>query len=237
VNAPDIDVVILCGGKGTRLYPESVELPKALVKIGGTPIVEHVMRIYADQGFNRFVLAGGHLRELLVERYRSGSDDFDVRVVDTGDESGTGERIRRAREHVRGDTFMATYADGLGDVDIAGLVDAHIAGGRMATLTTVPLPSQYGTLILDDDDHVVEFREKPRLFDHWINGGFFVLERAALDVPGDSLEDSVLPELARQDQLRAYRHTGFWKSMDTFKDRQELEALAPGAPWRRGKRR
>ena len=234
-----LDVVILCGGKGTRLGPKSTELPKALVQIGEVPIVEHVMQIYADQGFTRFVLAAGHLREMLVDRYAGDAPHgWEIDVVDTGDGSGTGERLRRARDHVSGDTFLATYADGLGDVHVHDLVAAHGGAGRLATLTTVPLPSQYGTLILDGDDHVVEFREKPRLFDHWINGGYFVLERAALDVDGDSLEDDVMPELAKRDQLHAYRHSGFWKSMDTFKDRQELEALAtPGMPWRRGARR
>ena len=226
-----IDVVILCGGRGTRLYPDSVDLPKPLVSIGGTPIVEHIMDIYRSRlGAVRFVLATGHLRDLFVDRYR---DAPDVRVIDTGDDSGTGERLRQARDHVRGKTFHATYGDGLADVDLVAVSDAHRSSGLRATVTTVPLPSPYGTLELDERDRVRRFREKPQLADQWINGGFFVFEATAFDEPGDSLEDDVLPALAAAGQLQAYRHTGFWRSMDTFKDRQELDALAcREAPWR-----
>ena len=228
---PATDVVILCGGRGTRLYPDSVDVPKPLVSIGGAPIVEHIMDIYrARLGAVRFVLATGHLHELFAERYR---DVDDVVVLETGGDSKTGERLRRAREHVRADAFHATYGDGLADIDLGALVAAHHRSGALATLTAVPLPSPYGTLEVDERDLVREFREKPRLDDHWINGGFFVFDQRAFDTPGESLEDDLLPALAAAGQLHAYRHAGFWRSMDTFKDRQELDALAcHEAPWR-----
>lgn len=222
------EVVILCGGRGTRLYPFSVELPKPLHEIGGTPIVEHIMGIYRAQVPSaRFVLAVGHLGEQFAERF---GRDADVEVVDTGEESGTGERLRRARAHLQADRFHATYGDGLGDIDLPALVAAHVRSGRLATLTAVPLPSQYGTIEVTDGGAVSSFTEKPQLADHLINGGFFVFEKAALDVTGDSLEQDVLPALAEVGELGAHPHRGFWKSMDTFKDRLELEALAEGTP-------
>ena len=225
------DVVILCGGRGTRLHPESTELPKPLVTIGDQPIVEHLMQIYVDQVRDvRFILATGHLGHCFVERYESSTS---VVVLDTGNDTGTGERIRQARAAVRGDTFFATYGDGLANVDLDALLALHRASNALLTLTTVPLPSPYGTLELDDAGRVRSFREKPRLTDHWINGGFFVCEHSAFDLPGESLEDDVLPALAHAGQLQAHRHTGFWRSMDTFKDRQELDALAQSeTPWR-----
>jgi glucose-1-phosphate cytidylyltransferase len=227
-----VDVVILCGGRATRLHPESVDTPKPLVAVGDRPIVEHVMGIYAAQlDPVRFVLAVGHLGERFAERYAR-CDRFDVRVVDTGTDAGTAERLRRAREHVDGPTFLATYGDGLADVDLAALLTQHRDHRLLATLTTVPLPSQYGTVDLDGD-RVQAFHEKPRLWDHWINGGFFVFEAGAFDHPGESLEDELLPALAAEGELAAHRHTGFWKSMDTFKDRLELDALAADGrpPW------
>jgi glucose-1-phosphate cytidylyltransferase len=229
-----VDVVILCGGRATRFYPETVETPKPLVTVGGVPIIEHIMAIYAAQLPEvRFVLAAGHLVERFVDRYQ-GSTELPIEVIDTGLDTGTGERIRRARAHLAGGTFLATYGDGLGDVDVGAVLERHRAHGRLATLTTVPLPSQYGTVDLDGDE-VRAFKEKPRLMDHWINGGFFAFEPAALDHPGDSLEDEVLPSLASAGQLVAHRHDGFWQSMDTFKDRVALDLLAEAAvpPWAR----
>ena len=236
-----LDVVILCGGRGTRAYPSTLDVPKPLLTVAGLPIVEHVMDIYASQGHRRFVLAAGYRRELLEERYRAGAPDpapdrpTVVRVLDTGEDTPTGERLRRAAAATVGDTFFATYADGLGNVDLTVLLAAHRRSGALMTVTTVPLPSQYGTLVTDDSGRVVEFREKPRLDDHWINAGFFVLDRAALGYwQGTDLETEVLPAMATTGGLYAFRHRGFWKSMDTYKDRQELETLAlrGDVPWR-----
>ena len=227
-----VDVVILCGGKGTRAYPDTLELPKPLLPVAGVPVVEHVMRIYANQGHRRFVLAAGYLGDLIEERYATPPPGLEVEVVHTGNDTETGERIRRAAEHVRGDRFFATYADGVGDVGVNALLQTHLAADALATVTTVPLPSQYGVLESDGDGRITRFREKPRLDDHWINGGFFVFEKEAFRFwEGQVLESEVLPAISAAGGLYVYRHRGFWKSMDTYKDRQELDSLAAaGAP-------
>jgi glucose-1-phosphate cytidylyltransferase len=222
--------VILCGGKGTRAYPLTVDLPKPLLPVGERPILRHVMEIYAVQGFTAFVLAAGHLADVVREFAGTLPSAWTVEVVDTGEETDTGDRLRRCADHV-GETFFATYGDGLGDVDVHALLDAHRARGTKATLTTVPLPSQYGTVDVDEDGLVRRFLEKPVLRDHWINAGFFVLERDALNLaPGANLERDVLPGLAAAGELGVYRHSGFWRSMDTHKDMVELAALATGTP-------
>lgn len=229
-----IDVVILCGGRGTRAYPDTLELPKPLLTVGALPVVEHVMQIYAAQGCTRFLLAAGYLGHLLEERYHEQDVAWDIAVIDTGADTGTGERLRRVAPATRGSHFFATYADGLGDVELGRLLRQHVGSGAAGTLTTVPLPSQYGTLVTGDDDRVTAFREKPRLDDHWINAGFFVFERDAFERwGGDDLERDVLPAMAADGELVVHRHVGFWKSMDTFKDRQELTALAEAGdpPW------
>ena len=222
--------VILCGGKGTRAYPLTVDLPKPMLPVGDRPILHHVMEIYAVQGFTSFVLAAGHLVDLVHEFASTVPASWHVDVVDTGEETDTGDRLRHCLEHV-GDTFFATYGDGLGDVDAHALLGAHRSTANKATLTTVPLPSQYGTVDIDDDGQVQRFVEKPVLADHWINAGFFVLDRDALDLAaGANLERDVLPGLAALGVLGAYRHSGFWRSMDTHKEMVELSRLATGTP-------
>lgn len=237
-----LPVVILCGGRGTRAYPDTQEVPKPLLPVAGVPVVEHVMGIYAARGHTEFVLAAGYLAELLVERYSGGRcpgvPRASVRVVDTGLETETGERLRLAAEHVEGPRFMATYSDGLADIDLDELLGAHTRAGEehgaLATVTTVPLPSPYGTVETTGAGRVTRFREKPRLADHRINAGFFVFDRAVFGPwSGQVLETEVLPGLAGAGVLHAYHHEGFWKSLDTFKDRLELDALAAGGhpPW------
>jgi glucose-1-phosphate cytidylyltransferase len=229
-----LDTLILCGGRGTRAYPDTRDVPKPLLTVGGRPIVEHVMEVYRRHGCLRFVLATGYLSELFEQRYSGGATAGEIAVVDTGTDTDTGRRVVLAAEHCRGPRFFATYGDGVGNVALTDLLRAHLESGAWLTVTTVPLPSQYGTLVIDDAGRVVDFREKPRLEDHWINAGFFVVERRALEVwAGDNLERDVLPDLAERGVLYAYRHRGFWRSMDTYKDRQELDVLAsgPSLPW------
>ena len=227
-----LDVLILCGGRGTRAYPDTVDLPKPLLKVGGMPIVEHIMAIYRQAGCRRFVLAAGYRADLFEDRYRDPGPDVSIVVVDTGVDTDTGRRVALAAPACTGDSFFLTYGDGVGNVDLGRLLAFHREAAALTTVTTVPLPSQYGTIAADHDGRVTEFREKPRLEDHWINAGFFVVERRALGHwQGDNLEREVLPALARRGGLFAYRHRGFWRSMDTYKDRQELESLAAaGAP-------
>ena len=227
------DVLILCGGKGTRSYPFTQYSPKVMMPINGTPILVHLMRIYAAQGFTRFVLSAGYRKEMLVDYFDGRQWNWDIRIEDTGDDADTGDRIQRCARWLS-PTFFATYGDGLGDLDLHALLAEHKASGRLATLTTVPLRSQYGLVVISSNGSVTRFKEKPIISDYWINAGFFVFETAAFDHwTGRNLEGDVLPALAKKGQLHAYRHEVFWKSMDTSKDQEELEKLyADGrAPW------
>ncbi len=224
--------LILCGGKGTRAYPRTLEVPKPLLEVAGRPILGHVMEIYARQGFCDFVLAAGFKAELIEEFAAGLPSGWEVQVLDTGEAANTGDRVR-ACAPVMGDRYFLTYADGLGNVDLAALAAFHAEHGGAATMTSVPLPSQYGTVQFAGE-RVVSFTEKPRLADHWINAGFFVLDRRAEKWLGSAdFERQVLPELAGAGELFAFRHRGFWRSMDTYKDALELTALcAEGpAPW------
>ena len=231
-----IKVVILCGGKGTRSYPFTEYFPKVMMPVNGTPILVHLMRTYASQGFTNFVLAGGHRIEMLYDYFEGRFSDWNVKIVDTGDDADTGDRIFRCGNFV-GERFFATYGDGLGDLDLHELLESHKRSGSLATLTTVPLRSQYGLVVFDDDVKVQRFEEKPLVRDYWINAGFFVFEKAAFeDWRGHNLEQEVLPDFARRGQLHVNKHMGFWKSMDTSKDQAELEKLCVGGdvPWVNG---
>ncbi len=232
-SEPGLDVVLLCGGRGVRAYPDTAEIPKPLLEVGGRPVVEHVMDIYARQGHTRFLLAGGYRYDLLAERYSVSPPGRRVEVFDTGLDADKGDRLRAVAPRCGGERFLASYADGLGDVDLSELIRFHQERGAAATVTTVPLPSQYGTLAAGTDGRVTEFLENPVLTDHWINAGFFVFERAAVEDSSGDLETEVLPALARDGRLYAFRHQGFWQSMDTYKDRQDLQSLLDSgrAPW------
>ncbi len=218
-------VLILCGGEGTRAYPYTKHVPKALMPVAGVPILEQVMRIYASHGFVEFVLALGYMKEE-IERYASSRlDAYSIECVDTGRATDTGGRVRQCLGRL-GDRFHCTYVDGLGDVDISALSAFHGGDGTSATLTAAPLRSQYGIVRYDNNDRITELVEKPMLREHWINAGFFVFERDAIaSTSGENLERDILPRLADRRQLRIYRHPGFWRSMDTYKDHQELDGL------------
>lgn len=225
--------VILCGGKGTRAYPHTVDLPKPLLEVALRPVLHHVLDLFARQGFDDFVLAAGFRCDLIEDFVEALDEPWRVQVVDTGLEANTGDRIWGCRDLV-GDRFLATYADGLGNVDLTTLLAFHETHGGAATLTSVPLPSQYGTVDTEDGGQVLRFREKPRLPDHRINAGFFVFDRRAFDLwDGNDLEREVLPALAGKGELFAYPHEGFWRSMDTYKDALELTTLCQDGdpPW------
>ncbi|HEX8751946.1 MAG TPA: sugar phosphate nucleotidyltransferase [Solirubrobacterales bacterium] len=229
-------VVVLCGGRGTRLRERTESVPKALVEIGGRPIVWHVIQIYAAQGFERFLLATGYLGEA-VEEFAARErwpDGVEVECVDTGLDTPTGGRIARLAGRLEGGTFCATYADGVADVDLDALLAFHRDGGALTTLTVVRPHLQWGVAELDGE-RVRGFAEKPRS-EHWINGGFLCFEPGALDyLDQDSvLEREPLARLAADGELRAFRHRGFWDCMDTYKDAVVLNDLWAGgdAPWR-----
>jgi glucose-1-phosphate cytidylyltransferase len=208
-----------------------------MMPISGTPILVHLMRIFAAQGFRDFVLAAGHRKEILFDYFQGRFAEWNTQIVDTGAESDTGERIRRCLPCTDG-TFMATYGDGLGNVNLRDLISFHRGHGGAATVTAVPLRSQYGALHLDGEDRVSRFEEKPVIADFWINAGFFVFEqRVFLESDGQNLESDILPAFASRKDLFAFRHRGFWKSMDTSKDQQEMEQIhngnGAGAAWYR----
>lgn len=217
--------LILAGGKGARAYPFTDYLPKPMMPVHGKPILLRIMELFAEQGHQDFVLSVGHRKEVIVDYFDGRQTDWRVEIVDTGADADTGDRIHRCR-HLLAEPFFATYGDGLSDVDLTSLLAFHRHHTHLATVTSVPLVSQYGTLEADQAGRVLRFREKPRLAEHWINAGFFVMQPEAFDSwSGHSLERDVLPELLRRGELYSYRHDGFFKSMDTQKDQQELDEM------------
>jgi glucose-1-phosphate cytidylyltransferase len=258
-NSPALPVVILVGGQGTRMRGDT-PTKKELVEVGDRPILWHVMKIFAAYGHNNFVLTLGHQADALkryfleyepmtrdfsvrlgnagaVQYHQSNQDeDWLVTLADTGLLTEKGSRIRRIARYIDTDTFFVTYGDGVGDIDIDALLNFHFAHGRIATLTGVRARWQYGILQADAEGQVWGFEEKP-LLDYWINGGFMVFQRAIFDYLGEGddvdLEKETLPWLADEGQLVMYRHPGFWRSMDTFKEAQLLDELwRTEAPWK-----
>lgn len=251
--------VILAGGLGTRLAEETGVRPKPMVEIGGRPIIWHVMKIYASFGINEFVVClgykgymikeyfanyGRHMSDITVDMrsgeiqvHRNTAEDWKVCLVDTGDDTMTGGRVKRAIPYLGDDDiFCLTYGDGLGNVDIAQSIAFHREHGRRATVTAVRPLSRFGQLTLAGDQ-VTSFAEKPVEAEGWINGGFFVLSRDVGDyIEGDRTvwEREPLETLAAENDLRAYFHRGFWQPMDTLRDRNELEAHwgSGNAPWK-----
>jgi glucose-1-phosphate cytidylyltransferase len=254
--------VILAGGLGTRLSEETVVRPKPMVEIGGKPILWHIMKMYSAHGIDEFVICLGYkgyvikeyfanyrlhtadvtydLAENAMEIHRSASEPWKVTLVETGDATMTGGRLKRVLPYVGDETFCFTYGDGLSDQDLGALVEEHRRHGRLATVTAVQPPGRFGALDLGAGDDVTGFMEKPRGDGAWINGGFFVLEpEVGRYIAGDPtiFEQEPMRGLAADGQLRAHRHTGFWLAMDTVRDRNVMQQLwdsgsAPWATWR-----
>ena len=250
--------VILAGGLGTRLAEETEVRPKPMVEIGGRPILWHIAKHYAYHGVREFVIALGYKGEVIkqffrdyqalngdmtinlqngqVERHIAQPDEWMLRLIDTGVETNTGGRLGRLRSWLGDAAFMLTYGDGVCNVDLQELVEFHRRCGRIATVTAVRPPARFGGLLFDGD-LVAEFTEKPQIGEGWINGGYMVFEPRVFDyISGDdtSLEMDALESLARDRQLAAYRHEGFWQCMDTLRDKRQLEQLwrQGDAPWR-----
>ncbi len=236
-NAAEVPVAILCGGRGTRLQEKTHAIPKALVEIGAKPILWHVIRIYAAQGHRSFVLLTGYLGEQ-IEAFVAAEqwpEAVEIECIDTGLDTNTGGRVARAADRLGGSTFHLTYADGLADVDLGALTGFHRERGAVATMTVVRPHSQWGIALIDGDERITGFREKPRL-DYWINGGFFVCDPEFLRFvdAGSVLERGPLEGLAASGDLAAFRHQGFWDCMDTYKDAVTLNDLWDSGvpPWR-----
>ncbi|OGW39360.1 MAG: glucose-1-phosphate cytidylyltransferase [Nitrospirae bacterium GWD2_57_9] len=252
-------VVILAGGLGTRISEETVVRPKPMVEIGGKPVLWHIMKIYSHYGYNNFIVCLGfkgymikeyfsnyflHMSDVTfdmnhnsMEVHQRYAEPWKVTLVDTGMETMTGGRIKRVAPYIGKETFMLTYGDGVSDINIADLVKFHKVHGKKATVTATQPSGRFGALNLGDRETVASFQEKPAGDGSWINGGFFVLEPAMLDlIEGDStvLEKEPLERLAATEQLVAYKHRGFWYAMDTLRDKNHLEALwqSGRAPWK-----
>lgn len=243
-----MQVVILCGGLGTRLAEETEVRPKPMVEVGGKPLLWHIMKIYSHHGFHDFILCLGYkgdvIRDYFLNYHARNSDvrvqldservehlgafhdekRWSVLLAETGDVTPTGGRIKRIAKYIEGETFLATYGDGVGDVDLGRLVEFHRAQGRAATVTAIRPQTRFGELRVDGE-LATSFREKPQLDQGWVNGGFFAFERRALDSLTDesTLEREPLERLAKDGQLAVFRHEGYWRSMDTLRDKRALE--------------
>ena len=255
--------IILCGGQGTRMRGIAGDVPKPMLPIGGRPILWHIMKLYAANGFTDFVLALGYMRQVIAEfvlHYEALTSDFRVQLgqpdsieffdrhdehgwriacVDTGLETQTGTRVKRAAERADGDRVMVTYGDCVGDIDVQAVLDFHLAHGKLATVTAVRPPGRFGELSIDEGASVVSFEEKPQTSTGAINGGFMVFEREAIDryIPDEDvmLEREPMTALAKDGELMAFEHHGFWQPMDTPREHELLEELwrTGDAPWSR----
>jgi glucose-1-phosphate cytidylyltransferase len=258
VEGVAMKAVILAGGLGTRISEESHLRPKPMIEIGGKPILWHIMKIYSHHGIREFVICLGYkgyvIKEYFANYFLHMSDvTFDmstnsmevhqryvepwrVTLVNTGDDTLTGGRLRRVREHLGDDPFCFTYGDGVADIDVSALVEFHKSHGKPATVTAIQPPGRYGALDMDGD-RVGAFQEKPAGDGSWINGGFFVLNPSVIDyIDGDqsSWEGGPLMQLADESKLMAFRHRGFWQAMDTLRDKNQLNDLwlSGNAPWK-----
>lgn len=252
-------IAILCGGMGTRLREETVVRPKPMVEIGGRPILWHIMKIYARHGWRDFVLCLGHKGDVIRDYFLNyelrnrdvtvtlgtgdvhihdgehGEAGWKVTLAETGEKSYTGGRLRRVGPYLGSGRFMATYGDGVADIDITRLLEFHDRQGKLGTVTAVRPSSRFGELAIEDG-MVKVFKEKPQVHEGWINGGFFVFERPVLDLIGgddDSLEQGLLAKLSELGQLAVYQHQGFWQCMDTYRELEILNELwrTGHAPW------
>lgn len=255
-------VVILAGGLGTRLSEETDLKPKPMVEIGGRPILWHIMKVYSHYGFNDFVILTGYKSHIIkdyfinyytrysditvdmasnaVEIHNHRNEQWKVTMLYTGKDTMTGGRIKKAQEFIGNERFMLTYGDGVSNVNIDELLKLHEKSGKLATMTAVKLSGRFGALVIENENQITSFKEKPKGDESWINGGFFVLEPKVFDYISESddivFEQKPLENLADEGQLNAFKHDGFWRPMDTLRDKMELtkmwqENQAPWAVW------
>ena len=220
-------VVILCGGKGERLREHTEAIPKPLIEIGNKPILWHIMKIYSHYGFNDFVLCLGYKAEKIEEYFKNNNKEkWNIEFADTGLETNTGGRIKKIEKYIKDENFFATYGDGLSDINIKELFDFHKKMKKTATMTCIALRSNFGIVDIDGNNLISGFKEKP-FMNMWINGGFFVFKRKIFDyLDEDSiLEGKPMENLAKNNQLAAYKYKGFWECMDTYKDTRMLNQM------------
>ncbi|MDR2437271.1 MAG: glucose-1-phosphate cytidylyltransferase [Endomicrobium sp.] len=255
-------VVILAGGLGTRLSEETDLKPKPMVEIGGHPVLWHIMKIYSHYGFNDFIILTGYKSHIIkdyfinyytrycditvdmsnnsVEIHKIRQENWKVTLLYTGQETMTGSRLKKAQEYVGNEPFMLTYGDGVADVDINSLLTSHKNSGKIATMTAVQISGRFGALSINNNNIITSFMEKPLGEESWINGGFFVCECKVFDYISSEIDNNVIFEreplenIAKDGQLNAYKHKGFWKSMDSLRDKNELNSLwsSGKVPWK-----
>jgi glucose-1-phosphate cytidylyltransferase len=243
-------VVILSGGFGTRISEYTTVIPKPMIPINGKPIIEHIMEIYSKYGFKDFYLALGYKANVIKEYfynyeilnsnfkvdfknrsvtpYKKQEKDWTVNLIDTGENTMTGGRLKRLKDYIKDDTFLLTYGDAVTNLDINEVIKFHYSHGKMITVTGVRPPARFGELTINDNNEVLEFKEKPNINEGWINGGFFVIEPRFLDyINGDNciLEKEPLEKAAKSKELVAYLHDGFWHCIDTKRDKDNLEEI------------
>jgi glucose-1-phosphate cytidylyltransferase len=254
-------VIIFAGGLGTRLMEETEARPKPMVEIGGKPILWHIMKIYEHYGFNDFIICLGYKAQMIkeyflnyylynsdvtieveknkVEVHYTDAESFKVTLIDTGLDTNTAGRLKRVQKYIGDETFMLTYGDGVSNVNLHELIKFHNTHGKLATLTSIQVPGRFGNIETTDNGTVKYFQEKPDGDGLWINGGFFVMDPKIFEYLQGDMDDiqwekKPLVEIANDGQLMAYRHHGFWKSMDAMRDRIELESLwnSGNSPWK-----
>ena len=243
-------VVILSGGFGTRISEYTTVIPKPMIPINGKPIIEHIMEIYSKYGFKDFYLALGYKANVIKEYfynyeilnsnfkvdfknrsvtpYKKQEKDWTVNLIDTGENTMTGGRLKRLKDYIKDDTFLLTYGDAVTNLDINEVIKFHYSHGKMITVTGVRPPARFGELTINENNEVLEFKEKPNINEGWINGGFFVIEPRFLDyINGDNciLEKEPLEKAAKSRELVAYLHDGFWHCIDTKRDKDNLEEI------------
>lgn len=262
MESKKIQVIILCGGKGERMKEETEFKPKPMVLIGNKPILWHIMKIYAHYGYNEFILALGYKGEMIkdyflneralindftlntsnneIKFHNNKSDDFKITFVDTGLESLTGERLLKIKEYITGEEFMATYGDGVGDIDINRLIDFHRRQGTIGTITVAHPYSKYGLIKINDERNLaVHFEQKPLMYDY-VSTGFMVFNKKSFDYFDEGMMENAFPKLIKENQLSIYKHHGFWKGMDTYREFEEMNKLwetdRPWAVWEKDRR-
>ncbi len=230
-------IIILAGGFGSRLSEYTKEIPKPMVEIGGKPMIWHVMNIYTKYNYSNFLIALGHKGEIIKNYFSKNNEDWNIELIDTGENTMTGGRLKRLKNFVGNETCMLTYGDGLANIDINSLLKFHKKHGKLVTVTAVHPPARFGAIKLDGD-RVSNFKEKSKMEEGWINGGFFVIEPGFFDyIKDDStyLEREPLELAAKKNELYAFRHDGFWQCMDTKRDKDHLEEIYKKglAPWQK----
>jgi len=221
-------VVILAGGKGTRISQYTKDIPKPMIRVGNIPMLTHIMRIFKFYGFDEFIIAGGYKINVIKKYYKNSKEFKNIKIIFTGSDTMTGGRVLRLKKYLKKETFFMTYGDGVSNVDLKKLLAFHKKNKKIATVTAVRPPVKFGELDIKKDSSVVSFVEKPKVKQGWINGGFFVLNYKIFEFikkTNNIFETDILKQVVKKKHLKAYKHEGFWKCMDNLGEKIELERI------------